>query len=212
MVYDSFFFCFVGTFGLWRKLVGLFLYHDSLTYLKIPYLFSMTGWTLAIQKCEVGFLGGKKSRAWVEKGVKFIEFSKLMGEIDTTLRIMGSQNWWFGDLGTLLYRVFLPSIGGSKKFLGNLYKLKSINCRKSSSLCNMFSWVADGPAVCRNIVEKRNPKACMRREFSVLLTLCLEYCYVEFDWTGPGVTFISMNPKITTLSTMLRRCLRFMLY
>ena len=57
MVYDSFFFCFVGTFGLWRKLVGLFLYHDSLTYLKIPYLFSMTGWTLAIQKCEVGFFG-----------------------------------------------------------------------------------------------------------------------------------------------------------
>ena len=38
----------------------------------------------------------------MEKGVIFIEFSELMGEIDTTPRIMGSQNWWFGDLGTLL--------------------------------------------------------------------------------------------------------------
>ena len=64
MVHDSFFFCFVGTFGLWRKLVGLCLYHDSLTYLKIPYLFFNDWLDLGdSEMLKLVFWGGKKKQS-----------------------------------------------------------------------------------------------------------------------------------------------------
>ena len=70
-----------------------------------------------------------------------------------TLRIMGSQNWWFGDPRTLLYR-FKPFYRRVQRFLGymNSRYLDGFSGReknvpfRSSHGCDQFWHLAKGPA------------------------------------------------------------------
>ena len=63
-------------------------------------------------------------------------------EMSWTLRIMGSQNWWFGDPRTLLYRV-KPLYRRVQWFLGKEGSSSFRMLRRNTSWCFFFSNFAE---------------------------------------------------------------------